>query len=121
MLKSDRFGMEISYWIDKHVAMWLKIVKIRPFRYGNYCLYNWSSFNSFSISVKIRPFRYGNYCLYNWSSFNSFSISVKIRPFRYGNLSFLFKKKVVAVLLKSDRFGMEIIFTIAIHCRTGVF
>jgi len=38
-LKSDRFGMEILYYIIGLLSMMLNLVKIRPFRYGNYILY----------------------------------------------------------------------------------
>ena len=81
LLKSDRFGMEINKIF--RVCLCYSVVKIRPFRYGNYywtCNYGHdyemlksdrfgmeiillSSIKSMNITpVKIRPFRYGNLC-----------------------------------------------------------
>ena len=76
-LKSDRFGMEILRSRDADAKI-LKLVKIRPFRYGNLTFY--SELYKLQL-VKIRPFRYGN--LENTDILILYRI-VKIRPFRYG-------------------------------------
>ncbi len=55
--------------------------------------------------VKIRPFRYGN----NGGGFAPVLLKgVKIRPFRYGNRTIKEKRLIgIGLVLKSDRFGME--------------
>ena len=81
-LKSDRFGMEISSLINLPAIS--ETVKIRPFRYGN---------------GRVRKYikrMYGE---------------VKIRPFRYGNLLIFSAIASSKILLKSDRFGMEILLS----------
>ena len=43
-----------------------------------------------------------------WTFSNSILLFVKIRPFRYGNIFWVFSQRY-GYLLKSDRFGMEIV------------
>jgi len=80
LLKSDRFGMEITFKIFLVIPLPID-VKIRPFRYGNTKIFK--NKLKLQLLVKIRPFRYGNFLP---PFFVFFLFWVKIRPFRYGNV-----------------------------------
>ena len=102
LLKSDRFGMEISFWEWKCVTSIVN-VKIRPFRYGNKLekAQNWRGKLSQNQTVSVWKFTDTARSVYN-------CFFVKIRPFRYGNCILTPPYNIVNLLLKSDRFGMEI-------------
>ena len=103
MLKSDRFGMEITLCLlsPRNKTM------LKSDRFGMEILpLSYSSCSFVLPLVKIRPFRYGNFDEKTKETiFDKFM--VKIRPFRYGNVVGLFIRDYL-LELKSDRFGMEI-------------
>ena len=91
-----------------------RYIKIRPLRYGNKRIIELTKIPK----IKIRPLRYGNRL---WGILVLYIYRIKIRPLRYGNRNpHKYIAKSLLFKLKSDRCGMETIYTfrIAFHILT---